>query len=190
MKAQLIALALSCLALSGFAQTRVDLTALIGKDFVDSPTFDQAARALGDQAPLVGFGWEVVMGHIGVGGAYAADFSEEPASAWWLDWNGQAVYASYHILGSRSFVDPFVDAGLGCAGRVYLGPGGEPDARLCLTLYPFASAGAALELDGLRIGAKLSYALSQSAIPATTIPGYPLGRFQAYAFAGLSIGGR
>jgi hypothetical protein len=193
MKATFIAIALSFLALSASAQdwasrTRVDLDAVISKDFIDSPTFDQAARALGDQAPLVGLGWEVVMDHVGLGGVYTVDFSEEAGSAWWLDWDAQAIYLSYHILGAGSFVDPFVDAGLGCAGRVFLGPGESASERLSLTVYPFASAGAALELEGFRIGAKLSYALSQSAIPATSIPGYPLGRFQVSAFAGVSIG--
>jgi hypothetical protein len=190
MKARILALALSCLAFSAFSQTRVDLSAILSKDFIDSPSFDQAARALQSQSPFVGFGWEVVMGHVGVGGTYAVDFDEGLPAEWWLDWDAQAVYASYHILGTRSFVDPFVDAGIGCAGRVFLGPEGGSADKLALTLYPFASAGAAIELNGLRLGAKLSYALSQSAIPATTIPGYPLGRFQAAAFAGLSIGGR
>ena len=190
MKAKMLALALACLALSGFAQTRVDLSAVIGKDFIDSPSFDQATRALQSQKPFVGFGWEVVMTHVGIGGSYIIDFSEDIPSAWWIDWDAQAVYASYHLLGTRSFVDPFVDAGIGCAGRVFLGPDGSPADKIALTLYPFASAGAALELNGLRLGAKLSYALNQSAIPATTIPGYPLGRFQVSAFAGLSIGGR
>jgi hypothetical protein len=190
MKAKIAALALSCLAFSAFAQTRVDLTALIGKDFIDRPTLDQAASALEAESPFVGLGWEVVMGHVGLGGSYLVDFDEASASEWWLDWDAQALYGSYHILGARSFIDPFVDAGLGCAGRVFLGPSGEPSERLSLTIYPFASAGAALELDGLRIGAKLSYALSRNAIPATYIPAYPIGRFQATAFAGLSLGGR
>jgi hypothetical protein len=200
MKASAIAIALSLAALTAFAQAweaparaapaRVDLTAVIGKDFIGTPTFDQAARALEAEAPLVGFGWEVLMGRVGLGGSYAVDFNEEPSSQWWLDWEAQAIYASYHILGAKSFVDPFVDAGLGCAGRVFLGPEGDPGTRLALAIYPFASAGAALELDGLRVGAKLSYALNRSGVPVTSIPVYPLGRFQVSAFAGLSIGGR
>jgi hypothetical protein len=190
MKAIALALALSCLALSGFSQTRVDITAVLTKDFIDSPSLDQAASALGGQQLLVGLGWEVVMDHIGIGGSYAVDFHEDSPAEWWLDWEAQAIYCSYHILGSRSLIDPFVDAGLACAGRVFLGPSGAPAERLALAIYPFASAGAALELNGLRAGAKLSYALSQGAIPATSIPAYPLGRFQVSAFAGISLGAR
>lgn len=190
-----LALALSCLAHGLAAQTRVDIGATVSKDFLASPSLDQAARALGSGEPLVGFSWEVVMGHVGLGGSYAVDFNEPLPAEWRLDWNAQAIYASYHILGTRSFLDPFVDAGLGCAGRVYLGPKDSPTAsstadKLALTVYPFVSAGAAIILDGFRLGAKLSYALDASGIPATSIPVYPLGRFQASAYAGLSLGGR
>jgi hypothetical protein len=189
MKASAIALALCCLALSGHSETRVDLTAVIGKDFIGSPSLDQAAEALAADQPLLGFGWDVVLGHIGLGGEYLIDFNEETKDAWTLDWQGQAIYASYHFLGARMPIDPFVDAGLGCAGRVFLGPAEATGDRLTLTLYPFASAGAALELQGLRVGAKLSYALDRSPVPVTSIPLYPLGRFQVSAFAGVSIGG-
>lgn len=190
MKATVIALALSCLAFSAYADARVDLTAVISKDFAVSPSLNQAVEALQAQTPLGGFGWEVVFDHIGIGGSYAVDFHKDAPSAWWLDWESQALYASFHILGCRSFIDPFVDAGIGCAGRVFLGPSADTGSALALTLYPFVSAGAALELNGLRVGAKLSYALGQSAIPVTEIPQYPLGNFQLSAFAGFSIGGR
>lgn len=190
MKATVVAIAISCLALTAFADARVDLTAVISKDFAVSPSLDQAVGALQAQTPLGGFGWEVIFGHIGIGGSYAVDFHKDAPSAWWLDWESQALYASFHILGCKSFIDPFVDAGIGCAGRVFLGPSADAGSALALTIYPFVSAGAALELNGLRVGAKLSYALGQSAIPVTEIPEYPLGNFQLSAFAGFSIGGR
>ena len=134
------------------------------------------------------------MGRIGVGGSYAVAFSQNSQSGWWLDWNAPAIYTSFHILGPRSFIDPFVEVGIGCAGRIYLGPmassDGRPSDGLALTIYPFVSAGAALVLDGFHIGAKLGYALGQGAVPVTVIPAYPLGRFQATAFVGFSIGSR
>lgn len=182
--------ALALFSCAAFAQTRVDLDAAIGKDFSGPPSLDQAERALEADSPFLGLGWEVVMGHLGLGGSVLVDFNENPPADWWLDWDAQPLFASYHLLGSRSFIDPFVDAGLGCAGRVYLGPGPTAEDRLLLTLYPFVGAGAALVLDGLHLGAKLSYALDRSAIPATAIPAYPLGRFQAQVFAGFSLGAR
>ncbi len=187
MKKTTIALAISCLACSAFAGTRVDLAAVLSKDFIASPSFDQAAHALGAGTPFGGFGWEVVLDHIGVGGEYSVVFDQGAPSEWWLDWETQPIYASYHIFGPKFFIDPFVDAGMGCAGSICLGPSGQAGRGLALTLYPFVSAGAALELNGLRLGAKLSYDLGQSAIPVTDIAEYPLGRFQVMVFAGFSI---
>ena len=190
MKAKALAICMSFLAAAAFAQTRVDVEAVIAKDFMSSPSFDQAVRALGGGGSFSGLGWEVVMDHIGIGGQYLVDFHEDAPGAWWLDWNGQAAYLSYHILGATSFVDPFVNAGFGSAGRVFLGPeaGGSP--RLAISVFPFASAGASLDLHGLRIGAKLSCSLGSTSIPATSIPDYPIGRFQASAFVGWSFGAR
>ena len=198
MKATALALSLLVLASALGAQTRgstrVDLDAVIGKDFADLPSCRQAASTFGSGTPFGGFGWEVVMDHIGVGGSYAVAFSQNSQSGWWLDWNAPAIFTSYHLLGTRSLVDPFVDVGIGCAGRIYLGPSGTSDGRpgdgLALAIYPFVEAGAALVLDGFHLGARLGYALGKGAVPVTTIPEYPLGRFQATAFAGFSIGGR
>jgi hypothetical protein len=171
--------------------TRVDLSAVLNKDFIGSPSFDQAVEALNGDRPFFGLGWEVVMDHVGIGGQYLVNFHEDEPESWWLDWNGQAAYVSYHFLGARSFIDPFVDAGLGCAGRVFLGPEGENEAaRLAITVYPFAGAGAALCFDGFKVGAKLDYALKRSGIPATRIEDYPLGRFQVSVLAGVSFGAR
>ena len=174
------------------ADTRVDLTAVLGKDFIGSPSFNQAVEALGGDRPLFGLGWEVVMDHVGLGGQYLVDFHEDDPESWWLDWNGQALYASYHFLGTRSFIDPFVNAGMGCAGRVFLGPeeGEDWPTRLSIVLYPFVGAGASLVLDGFKVGAKLDYALDRSGIPATGIPEYPLGRFQISVMAGVTFGAR
>jgi hypothetical protein len=194
MKAKALAIcllaSLAILASSAFAEARVDVSAVISKDFMSSPSFDQAVRALGNDSPFCGIGWEVVLGHIGIGGQYLVDFHEDSPDSWWLDWNGEAAYASYHLFGARSAVDPFVDAGIGSAGRVFLGPADCDAARLAISVYPFASAGASIDLHGLRLGAKLSYALGPTAIPATTIPDYPIGRFQVCAFAGFSFGPR
>ena len=188
MKAKALAICLFCLGAAAFAETRVDVTAVISKDFMSSPSFNQAVSALGNDTTFGGIGWEVVMDHIGIGGQYLVDFHEDSPNGWWLDWNGQAAYASYHILGASSFIDPFVDLGVGSAGRVFLGPEATGASRLAISVFPFASAGASLDLQGFRLGAKLSCSLGHTAIPATSIPDYPLGRFQVSVFAGWSIG--
>jgi hypothetical protein len=171
------------------ADTRVDLTAVLSKDFIGSPSFDQAVEALNGDQPLFGFGWEVIMDHIGFGGQYLVNFHEDDPDSWWLDWNGQGIYVSYHFFGTRSFIDPFINGGMGCAGRVFLGPEDQfTPGRLALTLYPFAGAGVSVCLDHFKLGAKLDYALKRSGIPATDIADYPLGRFQVSLLAGVSFG--
>jgi hypothetical protein len=189
MKSTALALCIACLVAPAFSEVRFDVAAIIGNEFIDSPSIDQAAQGLGTD-PAGGLDWEVVIGHSGLGSAYLARFRQEAASSWWLDWNSQVLYGSYHFLGARRFFDPFVDVGLGCAGRVFLGSGEISSEALALSLYPFVSAGASFDVDGLRLGAKLSYALSEWAIPATSIPTCGLGRFQAYAYVGFSVGGR
>jgi hypothetical protein len=188
MKFRVLAFCLFCAAVPAVAEARVNLSGVIGKDFMSSPSFDQAVRALGSDSPFGGFGWEVIIDHIGLGGQYLVDFHSDDPHRWWLDWDGQAIYTSYHLFGARSVVDPFVDTGIGCAGRVFLGAEDCDAARLAISIYPFVSAGAAVNLHHLRIAAKLSYALGESAIPATAIPGYPIGRFQVSALVGFTLG--
>ncbi len=188
MKSKALAIILSCLAFQVFAQTRVDLTGLVSTDFIDKPTLGQAAAVLDNGNPFGGFGWEVVMGNIGLGGDYSARFEQNDSSDWLVDWNAMPLYASFHILGSRGFIDPFAFASVGCSGQVGISPGTA--GNLAISLFPIVGAGASIRLNNLRLGAKLGYSLSDSAIPATTIPAYPLGRFQLSAYAGFSIGSK
>jgi|GEM_PF-1543266 len=175
-------------ALKALSDVNVNIVGLLGKDFIEPPTVDQAFSALRDGMALGGVGWEVVIRRFGLGGTYLVHFEPDSNDSWWLDWETQPIFASYHILGGVAKIDPFVDAGLGCAGRVYLGPTVISSDRLGISLYPFASAGLALNLDTLRIGTKLSFMPWQGRIPATTIAGYEVGACQLQIFAGVNLG--
>jgi hypothetical protein len=166
----------------------VNLVGVVGKDFIEPPSVDQAFSALRDGMSLGGIGWEVVIHRFGLGGTYLVHFEPDANDSWWLDWEVQPIFASYHFFGGGSRIDPFVDAGLGCAGRVYLGPVIISGDRLGISLYPFASAGLALNLDSFRIGAKLSFMPWQGRIPAAPIPGYEVGECQLQVLAGVSLG--
>ena len=109
---------------------------------------------------------------------------------WWLDWYAPALFLAWHPVGGNRFVDPFIQAGLGCAGSVRLSglPGTAVEPSLSLALFPFVAGGLNLNLDGLLVGAKAIYTPFKSAIPVTTIPAYPLGEFQVTVSAGVSIG--
>jgi hypothetical protein len=192
MKLKAIALSafLTALAASAVADTRVDLVALLGKDFIGRPSIDQAAAGLSGENPFAGFGWEVVMDHVGLGGNYLVRFAQGDDQSWWLDWNASPLFARFHVLGASGFVDPFVGAAIASTGEVFLGQGAQATRRLAISVFPQLQAGASVRLDHLRLGCQLAYALGGSAIPATRIPAYELGRFQVQAFVGFSFGGR
>jgi len=171
-----------------FPDVNVNLVGIVGKDFIDPPSVDQVFSSLRDGPGLLGIGWEVVIKRFGMGGSYLVLFQPDANDSWWLNWETQPFYASCHFLGGSARIDPFVDAGLGCAGRVYLGSRHIPGELLGISIYPFASAGLALNIDAFRIGAKISAVPWQGRLPATPIAGYEVGAFQAQFFAGVSLG--
>jgi hypothetical protein len=190
LKAFVLALALAPMSVPGFAGA-VHLTTGLSADFLQGTSAGQiiSTFGVGDQPLLWGFGWEVVPGRTGFGGDYQVSFFQDALSGWWLDWYAPALYLSFHPVGPNRFLDPFVEAGLGCAGRVFLGmPGPALDRSLSLALFPFVAAGLSLNLDGLLIGGKVVYTPYKAQIPVTSIPAYPLGTFQVTLTAGVSLG--
>jgi hypothetical protein len=169
----------------------VHLTGSLAADFLTTPSAEQIINtfAVGSQPLLCGVGWEVVLNRIGFGGDYLVNFFRHPGSDWWLDWYGQAFYLSYHLFGAHALVDPFLQVGLGCAGRVHLadwtGPATE---NLLLSLFPFVSAGVAFNLDGLLLAGKVSWTPFVMPPPVTDFANYPLGKLQVTLSAGLSLG--
>jgi hypothetical protein len=154
--------------------------------------------ANGSQPMLWGFGWEVVLGRIGFGGDFAVNFYRDPDTSWWLDWYAPALYLSLHPFGANRFLDPFVQVGVGNAGRVHLD--GTPVGSSCgmfypsadgmplLSLFPFVAAGLGLNFDGLLVSARVAYTPYNGQIPVTNIQTYPLGTLQVTLAAGLSLG--
>jgi hypothetical protein len=190
-KAFVLALALATLSLPVFAGA-VHLTTDISSDFLQGTSAREMVStfAVADRPLLSGFGWEVIPGRMGFGGNYQVSFSKDAMAGWWLDWYAPALFLSYHPLGARRFLDPFVEVGMGCAGRVALS--GMPDPSgyrsLSLALFPFLAGGLSLNLDGLLLGAKFTCTPYAAPIPVTTIPVYPLGEFQVTFSAGVSLG--
>jgi hypothetical protein len=125
----------------------------------------------------------------GFGGDYGVSFFRDAGTQWWMDWCAPALFLSYHPLGAKSFLDPFFQVGVGSAGRVMLArrPLRAPDG-LELSLFPFVAAGLAVNLDGLLLAAKAAYTPVTTPIPATDIPGRPLGTLQVTLSAGVSFG--
>jgi len=191
MKRSFLILVLLAAAISGFAQTQVRLTGHLALDFSERPSVREAAAAFADSERMIlwGPGWEVIMDRISLGGTYLVSFFQDETSGWWLDWYGEPLYLGYHLFGAGAFIDPFMQVGLGSAGRVSL----EEDTALerdplYLSIFPFISGGLALDLDGFIIGGRLSYYPLITPPPATEFENYPLDNFQVAVFAGVGLG--
>ena len=143
-----------------------------------------------------GLYWEVIPGtNFGFGMTYLAKFNREESSLpdtdynWYLDWIGSWDFR-YHFL-SDSFFDPFVEAGLGCAGRVDITSYeyGLADSRdeLMISLFGQAGGGVAFHLKELHLGAKGMYRFLNRPIPATPFDAYPLRNLHLSLFAGVAF---
>jgi hypothetical protein len=194
MKMKFLALIVALAALGGpcFAGA-VHVTGDVAADFLGAQSAQQIVNtfALGDQPLLWGFGWDVILNRVGFGGDYMVSFFRDAGSAWWLDWYAPALALSFHPFGGKRVLDPFLQVGIGSAGRVNLGGWryySFDQDNLYLSLFPFVTGGLNLNLDGLLLGAKFTYTPYNSPIPVTDIPLYPLGKFQVSLTAGISIG--
>jgi hypothetical protein len=170
----------------------VHLTTSLTADFLQGTSAQQVVStfAVGNQPLLWGFGWEVIPGKAGLGGDYQVSFFQDAAEAWWLDWYAPALYLSFHPVRARHLLDPFMEVGMGSAGRVFLSRMPDPSMSrsLYLALFPFVAGGLNLNLDGLLVGAKVTYTPYKAQIPVTAIPVDPLGSFQVTLSAGVSLG--
>ncbi len=194
LKASVVLMALAILAFlpvpvsAGAVRLTMDLSA----DVLTAPSSPPGVSTftVGNQPVLWGFGWEVIPDKVGFGGDYLVSFSQDLATGWWLDWYAPALSVGWHPIGPHRFVDPYGQIGIGSAGRVHLSGVHRAmvDPMLSLCVFPFASAGVNLNLDGLIIGAKAVYTPYTMAIPATTIRAYDLGALQVMITAGFSLG--
>ncbi|MBI9102077.1 MAG: hypothetical protein JEY99_06665 [Spirochaetales bacterium] len=151
----------------------------------------------GELNMIPGFYWEVKLDNIGFGMTYLTDFTPIESDSpdleyeWYLDWIGSFDFR-YHFLGDFA-IDPFVELGIGNAGRVELTEemmaGEEEPAEdpLMLSLFIQAGGGAALRLGGIHVGAKVLYRVYNQPIPATQIEIYPLKNFELGVFGGFSF---
>jgi hypothetical protein len=168
-----------------------------GVEMLNRPRYDTILKSFDDQANLIpGMYWEVIIDNVGFGMTYLAKFSRQDSILpeinyeWYLDWIG-SFDLRYHFL--RGFpLDPFVEAGLGSAGRVDItnygahGLEGERDP-LYLSLFGQAGGGLALRLDHVHVGAKALYRFYNQPPPATAFDVYPLKNFHVAFFGGLSF---
>jgi len=159
-----------------------------------------------NQETMTGWSWEVVFDRLGLGMHYGVRFnnpvieSEAPVD-WYMDWKGD-FFLSYHILGGGSVIDPFVEFGWGNVGTALVSPSEyyeypdwedevEDGSAVALGFYNYFAGGVAVDLNGLLLGAKISYIPSEIAGPvsAPSIDRYELSQFEVSIFGGVALGG-
>ena len=164
-------------------------------ELMNNPINEENREEFSSEVDIIpGLYWEVLLGRLGFGMTYLGDFTSVSSEIsdmeyeWYFDWIGSWDFR-YHILGNFA-VDPFLEFGLGSAGRVDISDyDGNTELRdpLQLSLFTQAGGGAALRLDNFNIGGKLLYRISNSPVPATQFEVYPLKNFQLAFFGGFSI---
>ena len=155
---------------------------------------------------LSGWYWEVIFDHLGLGMHYGMRFNEAAietgeSTDWYMDWKGD-FFLSYHILGGGSIIDPFVEFGWGNVGTALVTSPTYPDypdwedevedgSAVALGFYNYFAGGLAIDLNGLLLGAKVSYVPSElnAPIPDSSIERYDLAPFEITLFGGVALGG-
>ncbi len=187
---------LSLLGFGAFAE-HVRFGLIGGVEFAENPDYDDVIEQFrhGDNV-LRGFYWEVIPDHLGYGMTCNLQFDRQVSPIpevdyqWIMDWIATWDFR-YHPL-RWSFVDPFVEFGLGSAGKVditdYEEYGLEEDLAedpLHLSLFAQVGWGLGFRLGALNMGARMAYRFWNAPPPGTQFTPYPLDEFNVGLFGGL-----
>jgi hypothetical protein len=196
-KAILIGLLLAAVSCGAVFGDSFRLGASVGAELLNRPTFESIREQFDEGANLLsGLYWEVLLDHLGFGMTYLVDFQSLASPypqldyLWFVDWVG-SFDLRYHFL-EDFLLDPFLEAGLGSAGRVditcYEEHGlPEADSPLELSLFGQVGGGLAFRLSGLHLGARLLWRVFNEIPPATQFQPYPLKSFRFDLFGGFSL---
>jgi len=142
---------------------------------------------------FAGIGAELVLEKLGFGVRYQSLFLED-TDDWWMDWKADA-FVSYHLFGTRSFLDPFLVVGTGTAARVniaddHVRTADEPTGITGMSVYQYAGAGGEMNFGGLVIGTALNYIVMNQAVESADAQwdAYPTDRFEVLVFGGVAVG--
>ena len=192
----LIGLLLAAMSAAAFGES-FRLGTSVGAELLDRPTFESIQQEFDEGTNLLsGLYWEVLRDHLGFGMTYLVDFQRldspypEMEYLWFVDWVG-SFDLRYHFF-EDFFLDPFLEAGLGSAGRVDISsyeenglPGVEDPLQL--SVFGQVGGGLAFRLSGLHLGARLLYRVFNNVPPATEFQPYPLKGFRFDLFGGFSL---
>jgi hypothetical protein len=192
----LIGLLLAAMSAAAFGES-FRLGTSVGAELLDRPTFESIQQEFDEGTNLLsGLYWEVLRDHLGFGMTYLVDFQRldspypEMEYLWFVDWVG-SFDLRYHFF-EDFFLDPFLESGLGSAGRVDISsyeenglPGVEDPLEL--SVFGQVGGGLAFRLSGLHLGARLLYRVFNDVPPATEFQAYPLKSFRFDLFGGFSL---
>jgi hypothetical protein len=168
-----------------------------GVEFAEKPDYNAVVEEFhsGDNV-LRGFYWEVIPDHIGYGMTCNFLFDrqesllQETDYRWTMDWVATWDFR-YHPL-RWSFIDPFVEFGLGSAGKVDITDYEEcglddelPEDPLYLSLFAQVGCGLGFRLGALNVGTRTAYRFWNEPPPGTQFEPYPLDAFNVGVFGGL-----
>jgi hypothetical protein len=142
-----------------------------------------------------GLYWEYIPGNLGIGMTYLLKFNREASAlpdidhTWYFDWIG-TVDVRYHFL-NESFLDPFIEAGFGNAGRVDM-TSYEPESErmrdeLLMSLFGQMGGGVAFHFKEMHLGLKMLYRFINQPVPATGFGTYSLKNFHVSFFGGVTF---
>ena len=193
-----IVVALLLLATSMLFAEGLRIGASLNLEFMDRPDVEAFQIAIDDPTNLIpGLYWEVAGKKLGFGMTYLldvekADIAVDPFTGVFLDWIATADLR-YHVLGSETFLDPFVEAGFGAAGRSDItnykkaGSGTNDYTPTNLSLFGQVGGGLAVKLSLFQLGTKLDWRFWNGAMPGATQDPYPLKNFTVALFGGLAF---
>ncbi len=185
--------------------------AILGVGFVNSPSISDIISEIDKGINFrPGFEFAMKIDRIGFGLNSFIMFNRTKSSNsellwdWTFDWIG-TLNVGYHLARTWYFLDPFIEAGFGAAGRVdltpqqdnsdewgYIGAGyygyDSYNRLLNLSLIGYIAAGLSLRIDMLYVSGKLSYWPLNTPPPATQYMPYPIKQFQFAISAGFVIG--
>jgi hypothetical protein len=170
----------------------------VSAEFVERPDLESVMQEFDQRTNLIpGLYWEYVGNHLGIGMTALLDVTRADAAApvyeeLWLDWIS-SLDLRYHFLGPQAFLDPFIEAGLGVAGRSNLtdyealGVGTTDYSPTNLSLFSQVGAGLALKVSVFHVGAKAGWRFWNGAVPGTSYDPYPLKNITVGLFGGLAF---
>ncbi len=171
-----------------------------GIGFASKPSTEDIIEAYDKRLDFFpGFFWEVLMDRFGFGMTNMFKFdkvdSDLPGidNKWYINWMGSFDFR-FHIL-DREHLDPFIEAGFGCAGSVditnYGSEGYDRDIfadDMLLSLFAKIGGGLNVKFDNILIGGQLTYIFYNDVPPATNFDPYPLKNFEFTLMLGVILG--